>query len=243
MSVGSAGCWLGPSTLTLAEAVLPVPPSVEVTAVVTLFCIPAVMPVTFTAKLQVEFAASVASEKLTLVAPAAAEIVPPPQLPDNPLGVEMTKPAGNVSVKPTPLRELLAFGLERVKVSEVPPLICRLAAPKAFEIVGGSIVGGGCPLPDEPPPQPEMHARPRTIAAENGKNLSCVSTLQLLRESGRRQSARGEHSRWDASLIQQQNGCSKSICLIEKGNPTKVGLGLRREETLDAGEWLRARKI
>jgi hypothetical protein len=31
-----------------------------------------------------------------------AVIVPPPQLPVKPLGVETTKPAGNVSLKPIP---------------------------------------------------------------------------------------------------------------------------------------------
>ena len=57
MSVGSGGCWLGGETLTLAEAVLPLAASVDVTALVTLFCMPALMPETFTAKLQEPFAA------------------------------------------------------------------------------------------------------------------------------------------------------------------------------------------
>src|SRR5678815_2865347 len=40
----------GATTLMLAEAVPPVPPSVEVTLPVVLFCVPAAMPVTFTEK-------------------------------------------------------------------------------------------------------------------------------------------------------------------------------------------------
>ena len=40
----------GATTMTLAEAVKPVPPSVEVTAPVVLFFWPAVVPVTFTEK-------------------------------------------------------------------------------------------------------------------------------------------------------------------------------------------------
>src|SRR5215467_6075314 len=38
----------GPSTWIVADAVLPVPPSLEVTALVVLFCTPAAVPVTFT---------------------------------------------------------------------------------------------------------------------------------------------------------------------------------------------------
>jgi hypothetical protein len=62
----------GASTLTLAEAVPPVPPSFEVTLPVVLFCV--------------------------------AVMVPPPQLPVRPFGVDTTRPAGRVSVKPTPVR-------------------------------------------------------------------------------------------------------------------------------------------
>ena len=50
--MGSVGCWLGPITVICADAALPFPASVEVTALVTLFCAPAVVPKTFTAKEQ-----------------------------------------------------------------------------------------------------------------------------------------------------------------------------------------------
>src|SRR5437899_7031062 len=49
----------GPSTVTLAEAVPPVPPSAEVTVPVVLFCRPPAIPVTFTENVQEPFAARV----------------------------------------------------------------------------------------------------------------------------------------------------------------------------------------
>jgi len=94
----------GATTLRPAEAVPPVPPSVEVTALVTLFCCPAAVPVTFTEKLHELLAASVAADKAIALLPAVAVIVPPPQIPVRPLGVETTNPAGSVSLKPIPER-------------------------------------------------------------------------------------------------------------------------------------------
>lgn len=93
----------GATTLMLAEAVPPVPPSVEVTLPVVLFCVPAAIPVTFTEKVHDALAASVAPVRLITFVFCVAVIVPPPQLPVRPLGVETTRPAGNVSLKPTPV--------------------------------------------------------------------------------------------------------------------------------------------
>ena len=90
MSTGCGGCWLGPATMRLAEAVPPLPASLEVTALVVLFCVPDVVPVTFTAKVHDAPAARVAPERLTLFEPAAAVIAPPPQLPVKLLGVPTT---------------------------------------------------------------------------------------------------------------------------------------------------------
>lgn|SRR5581483_3300726 len=94
----------GATTVTLADAVPPVPPSVEVTFPVVLFCKPAAVPVTFIENVQDELAAIVAPLRLTTLVACVAVIVPPPQLPANPFGVETTSPAGNVSVKATPCR-------------------------------------------------------------------------------------------------------------------------------------------
>jgi hypothetical protein len=139
--VGGAGG--DPPTVMLAEAGLPLPPSFEVTALVVLFCTPELMPVTFTEKLHAALAARAAPDRLTLPDPAVVAIVPPPQLPVRPFGVDTTRPAGNESVNPTPVSEAPAFGFERLKVSVVLAFSAIVAAPNALPIVGGT--GGGPP--------------------------------------------------------------------------------------------------
>jgi len=94
----------GATTLIVAVATLPVPPSVDVTLLVVLFCVPAVIPVTLTENVQLELAGIDPPLRLIDVPPAAAVIVPPPQLPDRPFGVETTRPPGRLSVNPTPVR-------------------------------------------------------------------------------------------------------------------------------------------
>jgi hypothetical protein len=71
----------GASTLIEVEAVPPVPPSVEVTLPVVLFCSPAAIPVTFTAKLQEEDAARVPPVRLIEFVPAMAVTIPIPHVP------------------------------------------------------------------------------------------------------------------------------------------------------------------
>jgi hypothetical protein len=128
----------GETTLTLADAVPPVPPSVEVTLPVVLFFVPAAVPVTLTAKVHDVLPARVAPVRLTKFAPAAEVIVPPPQLPVKPFGVATTNPAGNVSVNPTPVRVDVALLFWIVNVSEVVPFRGTLAAPNALIITGGA---------------------------------------------------------------------------------------------------------
>jgi hypothetical protein len=99
----------GATTLTLADAVPPVPPSVEVTLPVVLFLVPAVLPVTFTENVQEEDAAMVPPERLTTPEPAVAVTVPLPQVPVRPFGVETTRPAGSVSLKATPLSAVVVL--------------------------------------------------------------------------------------------------------------------------------------
>ena len=160
----------------LAEAVLPLPPSFEVTAPVTLFCIPELIPETFTEKLHEALSASVAPERLTLADPAVAVIVPPPQLPVRPLGVDTVRPAGIASAKPTPLSDALVLGFDSVKVKVVVPFNGMLAAPNAFAMVGGEVWGGGG-APDEPPPQPEACARPTATIIQHEMRCSFRGTL------------------------------------------------------------------
>lgn len=126
----------GASTLMLAEAVPPVPPSVEDTGPVVLFCRPAVVPVTLTENVQELFAASVPPAKLITLLPAVAEIVPPPQLPVRPFGLDTTSPAGRVSLKATPVRAV-ALPFWMVKLKEMERFSGMLAAPNALVIVGG----------------------------------------------------------------------------------------------------------
>src|SRR5262245_37755885 len=110
----------GAKTLIDAEAVPPVPPSVEVTLPVVLFFWPAVVPVTFTAKVQELLAAMVPPDKLITLVPCVAVIVPAPQEPLSPLGVEITRPAGSVSLKATPLRAtvVLLFWMVKLRLVE-----------------------------------------------------------------------------------------------------------------------------
>ena len=125
-------------TISEADAVLPVPPLPDVTAPVTLFFKPPVLPVTSTANVQDAFAASDPPARLTVPAPAVAVIVPPPHDPVRPFGVDTTRPAGNVSLNAMPVSAVALFGLVTVKVNVVLPLSAIDGVPNAFAIVGGA---------------------------------------------------------------------------------------------------------
>jgi hypothetical protein len=127
----------GARMLTLAFEVLPAPPLVELT-VTELFCMPDPVAVTFTEKVQLADAARVALERLTVEPAAVAVIVPPPQVPVSPLGVETTNPAGSESVNATPVRLVPEFGFMMVKLRLVLPPGAMVAAPKDFVILGGA---------------------------------------------------------------------------------------------------------
>jgi hypothetical protein len=99
----------GATTLTEAEAVPPVPPSVDDTLPVVLFLVPAVVPVTFTENVQELLAAIVPPDRLTAPEPAVAVTVPLPHVPVSPFGVETTRPAGSVSLNATPVIPAVVF--------------------------------------------------------------------------------------------------------------------------------------
>jgi len=99
----------GATTVMLAEAAKPVPPSVEVTALVELFCTPAAVPVTLTENVHELFAAIVPAERLITFVFCVAVIVPLPHEPVSPFGVEMIRPAGKVSLNPTPLKAIVVL--------------------------------------------------------------------------------------------------------------------------------------
>jgi hypothetical protein len=125
----------GATTVMLAFAVLPVPPSVEVTCT-ELFFTPAVVTWTFNDTVQEPLAATEPPERLAEPAPATAVAVPP-QLLLRLFGVATTIPAGKLSVKATPVSAIPVFGLVMVRVSEVVPFNGIVAAPKALAIDGG----------------------------------------------------------------------------------------------------------
>ena len=67
------------------------------------------VPVTFTENVHEELAARLAPDRLITFVPWVAVMVPPPQLPVSPLGVEITSPAGSVSLKPTPVNVVVVL--------------------------------------------------------------------------------------------------------------------------------------
>src|ERR1700733_3497835 len=125
----------GLATLRVAVLlVVPVPPLLEVTAPVVLFQTPPVAPVTVTLNCMLEPAATVAPESEITPVPAVVVSVPPASLV---LEVATVRPDGRVSVKPTPVKATVEFGLVMVKVRLVVPFSGMLDAPKALLIVGG----------------------------------------------------------------------------------------------------------
>ena len=116
-----------------------------------------------------------------LVDPAAAVIVPPPQLPFRPVGVATTCPAGIGSEKPMPLSDCPVFGFERLKVSVVLPFRATLPAPYVFWIVGGSSVGGVIALPDEPPPHATLPSRVAVRTSSNDRKCGAAGMEQVVR--------------------------------------------------------------
>ncbi len=132
----------GATTTSVAVAGAPLPPSVDDTTDVVFTLLPAVVPDTFTENVHVDVGPgagpNVAPDRLTRPEPAVAVIVPPPQLPAKPFGAETTKPAGRVSVKPTPLNDDDEFGFATVKVNVVDPFNGTDGAPNDFVRLGGA---------------------------------------------------------------------------------------------------------
>jgi hypothetical protein len=125
----------GATTLIVAVAVPPVPPSFELMAPVVLLLAPAMVPVMLTEKVHEPLVAIVPPESVTPPEPAVAVIVPDPHVPVKPLGVETTKPAGRVSLKATPLSAVVVFGFVTVKLRLVEPFRGMLATPNDLLIV------------------------------------------------------------------------------------------------------------
>lgn len=120
VGIGRAGATM--VTVSCADAVAPVPPFAAVTLPVVLVNVPVEVAWTSTENVQAPFTVSVAPESMMVFVPEAAVMAPPPQLPVTLLGVATTSPAGNVSVKPTPV-SATAFpaGFVSVKSKLVDP--------------------------------------------------------------------------------------------------------------------------
>ena len=127
----------GASASTVDEAVLPGPLSLAVTFPVVLLFSPGVVAVTPTVKEQDAPAVKDAPERLMEVAPATAEMVPPPQEPVRPGGVATTSPAGRLSAKPIPVSVAVPFGLPRLNVSVVGIFRAAVLEPNDLPMVGG----------------------------------------------------------------------------------------------------------
>src|ERR1700730_6776890 len=138
-------------TVRFAVAVPPVPALVEVTAPVVFVQLPAELPITFTLKVHDPLAGMLPPDKLTLLEPAVAVIVPPPHEPARPLGVATIIPPGNASVKATPLSAtVLTWAM--VKLRLVVPFMGIRPAPKVWVIEGGtSTVTLAAAVPPVPP--------------------------------------------------------------------------------------------
>jgi len=120
--------------------VAPVPPSVEVMAPVVFAASPAAVPVTLTLSVQDVFFATAPPERLITPVPAVAVTVPPQVLTTPGVAATTSVPvvSGRVSLKATPLRSTVVFGLLMLKVTVVVPFSGTLAAPNALAIVGGA---------------------------------------------------------------------------------------------------------
>lgn len=126
----------GAMTVRTAEAVFPVPPSVDVTWAV-FVKLPGAPAKILTAKVQDAAGAREPPARLMACVPATAVTVPP-QDPVTFAGFAIAIPAGSVSVTPRPVREPeLDAGFEIVKVRETAPFSGAERLPNARVSDGG----------------------------------------------------------------------------------------------------------
>ena len=123
----------------LAVAAAPGVASFELTVVVTFVSWAKAVPVavTLTLKEHVAPAASVAPARLMALLPAVAVMVPPSQVPTNPLGVATTNPVGSTSRNASPVRVTALLGLLRTKAKLVVLPAPMLTSPKVLLRFGG----------------------------------------------------------------------------------------------------------
>lgn len=125
-------------TVTLAEAVFPVPPLIELTAPVVLVKVPPDVPVTFNVTAQLPPAAIEPPLSEMLVLPATAVAVPA-QLFVNAGVVATTRPEGRLSENAKPdSATVFTAGLVIVNVRLVLAFSAMLETPKASAMTGGA---------------------------------------------------------------------------------------------------------
>ena|SRR6266481_14120 len=95
------------------------------------------MPVTFTVMVQLPLAVIVPDERVILEALALAVTVPLHEL-VTPGVVATVRPAGNESLKATPVRPTVEFELAKLKDKVVEPFNGTDEAPNPFVMVGGT---------------------------------------------------------------------------------------------------------
>jgi hypothetical protein len=128
----------GLATVRFADAVLPVPPFVELTAPLTFVNCPDAVPTTFTATVHDELSAILPPIRLTLLESAVALAVPPQEF-VSPLGVATTKPAGNASVNAAPVSATpFAAEFVSVNVSVLVPFSAIVVGENALLMLGGA---------------------------------------------------------------------------------------------------------
>ena len=132
----------GASTVRNAVALPPAPAFVWM-GLVKLTFPPAAVPVTLTENVHEAPCASVAPERMMLLVPAVAVMVPPPHEPLRPFGVDTTSPDGSESVKPTPLAPAGPVTPPIVKDSEVLPPTGMVASANDLEKMGGVCAKAG----------------------------------------------------------------------------------------------------
>ena len=123
-------------TVRVSVAVLPGPPSFELTAPDVLVKLPAAVPVTFTTTVQEPLVAMVPPVRLMLLPPAAADAVPL-QVLLSPFGVATTRPNGSVSLNATPVNATPLFGFWMVNVNVLVAFSGMVFGLNALAMLGG----------------------------------------------------------------------------------------------------------
>src|SRR5579859_1264984 len=125
----------GTTTVTVAVAVPPVPPSTDVMAPVVFTWSPAVVARTSMDKVQLLLARIVVPTRLILVGESVTTLVS--QVPPRLSGFAISSPAGISSLKLTPVRSVAGLGLVSVNVSVTLPFKLTVAALNDLKMVGG----------------------------------------------------------------------------------------------------------